>query len=396
MSKTYHRRCLSWLMSIVTFLCSVIRTTALCPHRPRLNCGLARISPTFHHRHHNRNAVIICPRQTSDNLSQFYATRQINNEPNNNNSRDTTSFPTYPIRCSSNDAASIILNSTAQDGLLIISCDASGRGGGSKHDGLAAILRMRHGVSNSISFQNTTHTFRDEEKIDFIDTVTRRRAPSRKSSGEVAAISLGMKRAMLVIPPSWRKKVLILSDSEMALAFYCGGHRSFRDGQESHWRVLSKLVTESPEGVFFSKIRSSSRGIGAVSSRVSTSGYDDGDYECRSWDGIGFVDHDAADYLSSATRSLSNSDIAMNVDISDGLEKFPFRSVCSLRREDIAWLENSDCPFDINTSSDPNTDSSSKYWKRIAVRGSDARDDRRRRNKRKQEIIMEMLGIKEI
>jgi hypothetical protein len=156
------------------------------------------------------------------------------------------------------------------------------------------------------------------------------------------------------------------------------------------------MVTESPEGVFFSKIRSSSRGIGIASSRVSSSGVDSGDHECTSWDGIGFVDHDAADYLSSATRSLSNSNIAMNVDISEGFEKLPFRSVCSLRREDIAWLENSDCPFDVNTSSDSNNDSSSKYWKRITVRGSDARDDRRRRNKRKQEMIIKMLEISEL
>ena len=34
----------------------------------------------------------------------------------------------HPTRCSSRDAASIIQNSSAHDGLLIITCDASGRG----------------------------------------------------------------------------------------------------------------------------------------------------------------------------------------------------------------------------------------------------------------------------
>ncbi|KAL3784721.1 hypothetical protein HJC23_007730 [Cyclotella cryptica] len=386
-------------MSIVTLVYCVPLMTALCAHRPPSYRARAHVSSTLHHRHHNSKEEIFCRRHHSDIPSRSYATRQtISIEPNNNKSRDTDSPPPYPTRCSSRDAASVILNSTAQDGLLIISCDASGRGGGSKHDGLAAILRMRHGVSNSRSLRNVTYSSKDgEKKIDLMDVISRRRAPSRKSSGEVAAISLGMKRAMLVIPPEWRRKVLILSDSETALGFYCGGHRSSRDGQESHWRALSRLMTESQDGVFFSKIRSSSRGIRIVSSKTSSPGGDGWDNECIRWDGIGFVDHDAADYLSSATRSWSNSNIAMNVDISEGVEKLSFRSVCSLRPEDIAWLENSDdCAFDVNPSSKPKTDGSSTYWKRITVRGSDARDDRRRRSKLKQEMIMDMLGIGEL
>ena len=37
-------------------------------------------------------------------------------------------IPSSPTKCSSRDAAFMIQNSTAQDGLLVITCDASGRG----------------------------------------------------------------------------------------------------------------------------------------------------------------------------------------------------------------------------------------------------------------------------
>ena len=54
------------------------------------------------------------------------------------------------IRCSSREAAELIQNKTANDdfgSLLVVTCDASGRGGGSKHDGMASVLRIRHGVA---------------------------------------------------------------------------------------------------------------------------------------------------------------------------------------------------------------------------------------------------------
>lgn len=287
-----------------------------------------------------------------------------------------------PMRYSSRDAAAMIAECSAKDGLLVITTDASGRGGGSKHDGLAAVLRIRHGASN-IPQTNTTTC--QGGKVDLLDTITRRRTPSRKDSNEVAAISLGMKRAMQIVPRSWRRKVLIISDSEAALRFYCGDSRSSRDGGESHRRVLARLIIESPDGVFFSKIRSSSRSIGIVSSDADSDGDDKG------WDGIGFVDHDAADYLSSATRSKPNAKMDFNLEESIELDELPFAEVYELRPEDIKWLKNSDDVVDSVGKS--KTNGSTKPWSKITVRGSDARNEQRRRNERKQKMVKEMLGL---
>lgn len=134
-----------------------------------------------------------------------------------------------PIRCSSRDAAELIQNRTANDndgGLLVITCDASGRGGGSKHDGVASVLRIRHGVAllhrqqltsitdgsssslvptttttaaasvdNTPSHQSPTSSGSNDEKEDLIQTISRRTIPSRTSS-EVAAIAFGIKHVI--------------------------------------------------------------------------------------------------------------------------------------------------------------------------------------------------------
>lgn len=292
-------------------------------------------------------------------------------------------LPKSPIRYSSRDAASIIKNCSAEDGLLVITTDASGRGGRSKHDGLAAVLRIRHGVSK---MTNTSEIIRIDGKVDLIDTVSRRRAPSRKDSNEVAAISLGMKRAIQAIPLLWRKKVIVLSDSELSLRFYCGDKHASRDGAETHRRILHRLIMESPDGVFFTKIRSSSRGIGMVVSRA------DGDN--NTWDGTGFIDHDAADYLSSSTRSKPNVKVDFNSEESFCLESLPFQAVCSLRPADLEWLENSDDT--VETALQPKTEGSSRPWNKITVRGSDARNEQKNRNERKQRMVTEMLGIGDV
>ena len=224
-----------------------------------------------------------------------------------------------PIRCSSRKAAELIQNTTANDdsGLLVITCDASGRGGGSKHDGLASVLRIRHGVSllrrqqlTSISDESsplaatldgtqlqqsstTTLSGGYGDKEDLVQTISRRTVPNRQSS-EVAAIAFGIKYAIKTVPLSFRSKVLILSDSEFALDLYCGvksyGNRqqptrrrtnsSKRRGkrqpttrsteirEESYWRLFDTLLDETtPGGVILSKIKSSSRSVG-----LSTSG----------------------------------------------------------------------------------------------------------------------------
>ncbi len=60
-----------------------------------------------------------------------------------------------PTRCSSRDAASIIQNCTANDGLLIITCDASGRGVSST----VFVLNMREIGNHSYHYVHATTMF---------------------------------------------------------------------------------------------------------------------------------------------------------------------------------------------------------------------------------------------
>lgn len=315
------------------------------------------------------------------------------------------------IRCNSRQAAELIQNRTIDDdSLLIITCDASGRGGGSKHDGIASILRLRHGVVLSSTLPTNIDPadkqhHHDEEKEDLIDSVSRRTVPSRTSS-EVAAIALGVKHAIKTVPLSLRKKVLILSDSEFALDFYCSekaisslqtrNHnnqlqpqninkrrknsssskrrgkrqaptRSTKLREEAYWRLFATILDETPDGVILSKVKSSSRSVGLSISRVSSLEDDDGN---ASWDGKGFLDHDAADHLSANARYVSNNDCYT-----------PFRAVRSLGMDDLKWL----------AYSEEDKDDDAGIWNEIIVKGNDAREDRRKRKQLRIRSILELL-----
>lgn len=344
------------------------------------------------------------------------------------------------IRCSSREAAELIQNKTANDdfgSLLVVTCDASGRGGGSKHDGMASVLRIRHGVAllhrqqaasirdddgstistgdNSSSQQSSSPSGTDE-KEDLIETISRRTVPSRTSS-EVAAIALGVKHAIKTVPLSLRDNVLILSDSEFALDFYCGEksydnrhqqttrrrtssskkrrgkrHQPTRTTElreESYLRLFTTLLTETtPGGVFLSKIKSSSRSVGLDTGRTSM---ESSATQSSSWDGKGFLDHDACDYLSSDARYVSNSSEdedanAMMLDLSsnNGLDNYsPFRAVIRLTPDDLKWLSYSE-----NDKVGPNN---KDIWNEIIVKGSDAREDRRKRKEHRIESIKGLL-----
>jgi len=341
-----------------------------------------------------------------------------------------TAVPTAPIRCSSREAAELIQSRTVDDdgGLLVITCDASGRGGGSKHDGMAAVLRMRHGVellrrqqtsTDSTPYhpqQSTISSGGHDDEEDLIQTISRRTTPS-KTSSEVAAIALGIKHAIKTVPLSLRNKVLILSDSEFALDFYCG-EKSYDNRQEpirrrtsssnkrrgkrhpttrtteiqeeSYWRLFTTLLNETiPGGVILSKIKSSSRSVGLSTSGTSIvmNGDDasvDDDITSSSWDGKGFLDHDASDYLSSNARCISNS--------SDGEDsnKSSFRAVSRLTPHDLKWLAYSenDNKLGLNGENLSHND----IWNEIIVKGSDARDDRRKRKECRVDSIQQLLN----
>ena len=135
------------------------------------------------------------------------------------------------------------------------------------------------------------------------------------------------------------------------------------------------------------------------------------------WDGVGFIDHDAADYLSSVTRSFPNINDNNNDDGYDNENKihyfddmeglltlFGFSATKCLTSEDFAWLANSDIIVQRTTTATPTTqngrggqgsssgNNDNNFWKTIKVVGSEMRKDRRERNRRRTDIIREMLG----
>lgn len=376
------------------------------------------------------------------------------------NTSPTSAAPAYAgsLRIPSHRAASMVRDAAAGDGLLVVACDASGRGGGSKHGGLAAVLRMRCAGDQNESLEFDEGGGYEGER-DTVDAVSKRTLAH--VSGEAAAVALGMKRALAVVPPERRKTVLILTDSECTLDFYCGGTAAVaatslvsgsingnyaiggggarnssqvwkkkrkkrkrgddpsRIRDEARQRVFSSLLRETGAGggnVYFAKVRSSSRGIVATSFSSMKSADADlgkGSVEEINRDGFGFLDHDAADYLSSATRSLVNEDFSGGVaKTASGTDDDPiapisssFRIVRPLEEEDLEWLENSDAEFSKQRKDDAcsegddgrsesNVDGSEKFWKSIVVEGSEAREERRQRNARYQRRVEQMLGVR--
>mmetsp|Transcript_6601 Transcript_6601/g.14978 ORF Transcript_6601/g.14978 Transcript_6601/m.14978 type:complete len:331 (+) Transcript_6601:270-1262(+) len=281
------------------------------------------------------------------------------------------------VRCGrvpSRDAADMIANCTQ---LLVITSDASGRGGGSKHDGLATVLRLVNG-SSLIPSQEC-----DRPGGDLFAVFSKRTAP--RPGSEISALAFGMKNAQQIIPPSWRKRVVVLTDSEAALSFFCDalgakptlhrrggrgarGRQGSQSADDASRRILKSLLSEA-DGIHFSKVRSSSRSIVPA----------DADQRADRA-GIGFLDHDICDYLSSETRYSPNKFAKNTMIRSDqGLDELPLRLVAPLDNEDMQWLENSD-------------DVGAAYWtKSAAVLGQDARDERQLKNERKTALIRRAL-----
>ncbi len=281
--------------------------------------------------------------------------------------------------------------------------------GGSKHDGMASILRIRHGAS----YLPETTLYYTNGSQDLIGAFARRSVPSRTSS-ELAAIAFGMKCALRNIPLSWRQQVLILSDSQFAIDCFTeigsrvstvsnnsiasqrgrvGGNRmkgrrrvapsSMELRDEAHRRILLSLMMETPRGVLFSKVRSSSRGVRMNGANMNSIVHDgDAEYD-TSWIGIGFIDHDAADHLSSAIRSSANNSNfyeATTFGVSNVAEPLGW--------DDMRWLENSE-----NHKLPTSQKSSDGFWQTIEVVGSEARCDRKMRNRQRIKRIEKMIGL---
>lgn len=118
------------LLSAILSACSLIIASAM------------KASWTHNGAHHRCMGTSSFLRRTTANRLGNTITKDCHSKPSNSvryrpayatpilfAESDNNSVPfTAPTRCSSRDAASIIQNSTAHDGLLIITCDASGRG----------------------------------------------------------------------------------------------------------------------------------------------------------------------------------------------------------------------------------------------------------------------------
>ncbi len=112
---------------------------------------------------------------------------------------------------------------------------------------------------------------------------------------EVAALALGMRTALQLIPIENRQRILILTDSNSALSFYTG-----KEIDHPHYRVLQNLVQD----------------IECNDNNISVDG-DGGEGKFVKMAKVksaktaedGFFDHDVTDVLSSFVKKVSNKDM---------------------------------------------------------------------------------------
>ena len=157
--------------------------------------------------------------------------------------------------------------------LLLITSDASR--GANRHSGLTSVIRL-------------INSYKENDEI----TVAARRVNSMDArdifQSEVAALALGMKTAMQCIPNAQRKRVLLLTDSNSALTFFCGDEENVKSPTYDHsqYRFMQNLLDETDQ-VYMAKVKS------------AKSGSD------------GFFDHDVTDVISSFMKNVSNKRLEM-------------------------------------------------------------------------------------
>lgn len=160
--------------------------------------------------------------------------------------------------------------------LLIITSDASR--GANRHIGLATVLR-----------EISVHSEKIEKNFDIV-TATARRIRSLEArdiyQSEVAALALGIKTALQNVPIQNRKRVLILTDSNSAMSFFCGDKEGIKNPNSNHlhYRAMQTLLHDADE-TCMAKVKSAKLGVD------------------------GFFDHDVTDVLSSFAKAVSNKDL---------------------------------------------------------------------------------------
>ena len=196
--------------------------------------------------------------------------------------------------------------------LLIITSDASR--GANRHIGLATVIREISVYSAKTS----------KKKIDVV-TATARRVRSLAArdiyQSEVAALTLGIKTALQNVPIQNRKRVLILTDSNSAMSFFCGDEEGMKipNTDHPHYRAMQSLLHDADE-TCMAKVKSAKLGVD------------------------GFFDHDVTDVLSSYAKSVSNKDL-QKLHSNEQCTTNPallIRIPCNrLRKGDIEYLKHS-------------------------------------------------------
>lgn len=237
----------------------------------------------------------------------------------------TTSLsPTTCERISSCDAALLIQNayrkhhspdihSNNDESLLLITSDASR--GANRHSGLAAILReiQYTTIANNRNHDETNHIVPTCDRV----TIATRRMHSQNardiSKLEVAAVAMGVRTAIKYISPERRRNVLILTDSNSALDFYCRknddvvtlmgkGDSLFTAWMnDPHYKAM-QMMLQNESNINEQGMRKGGSGTSSAKScRIFMA-----KVKSNKFENDGFFDHDAADIISSAIKNRSN------------------------------------------------------------------------------------------
>jgi len=230
-------------------------------------------------------------------------------------------------------------NNDDDGSLLIITSDASR--GANRFTGLASILREIHDDSdlndnttdaqiimqNENQLQNIQQNCINENKekkggdrnasilhaTDAVTIVTRRTDSTNSKhifKSEVAALALGIKTALLLVPKENRRRILLLTDCVGAIQFFCGqdilshtcSHRkpfSYSHRQQPHYKLMETLLHDTATNNYDNQSREFMHDKQFVFMAKVKSAHSKED---------GFFDHDLSDILSSYTKTVSNKD----------------------------------------------------------------------------------------
>lgn len=206
--------------------------------------------------------------------------------------------------------------------LLLITSDASR--GANRHSGLTSILRL---INCHKENDGITVAARRVNSVDARDIF----------QSEVAALALGMKTAIQCIPNTQRKRILLLTDSNSALTFFCGDKENVKSPTYDHpqYRFMQNLLDEADE-VYMAKVKSAKSGCD------------------------GFFDHDVTDVISSFMKNVSNKRLEMYFqekqspeDALDSTKRSHavYTTSCAwLSKQDLDYLHNSGVSMEDRTS----------------------------------------------